>query len=267
MLESLGHVDTWVALLTLTSMEIVLGIDNIIFIAILVARVPADMREKTRKFGLLLALVTRLLLLFALSWLMGLTEPLFTLPLVGHPTSGRDLILGIGGMFLIGKSAHEMYEKLEGPGDSPESGASASRQRAQVASILVQIAFLDIVFSLDSVITAVGMAKDLWVMVAAMLISVGVMLAFARRVGDFVDEHPSIKLLALSFLLLIGAMLVAEGTGQHVSKGYIYFAMGFAVAVELLNMRLRRVQKPVQLHGGMPAEPSADAPADPSTST
>ena len=254
MLESLGHVDTWVALLTLTSMEIVLGIDNIIFIAILVARVPADVRERTRKFGLVLALVTRLLLLFALSWLMGLTEPLFTMPIVQHPTSGRDLILGIGGMFLIGKSAHEMYEKLEGPEENEPTEATRSRQRAQVAAVLVQIAFLDIVFSLDSVITAVGMAQDLWVMVAAMLISVGVMLAFARRVGEFVDRHPSIKILALSFLLLIGSMLVAEGTGQHVSKGYIYFAMAFAVSVELLNMRLRLVQKPVQLHGGMPEE-------------
>ena len=235
--------DAFIALVTLTAMEVVLGIDNIVFIAILVARIQADRREKVRKTGIALALVMRLGLLFALTWLMGLTRPLFSV--FGHVFSGRDLVLLVGGLFLIGKSAHEMWDKLEGP----EAGGPGAPRAPNVAAILAQIIALDIVFSLDSVITAVGMANQLWVMVTAMVLAVGVMLVFARAIGDFVDRHPSVKLLALSFLLLIGVMLMAEGFGQHISKGYLYFAMAFALGVELLNMRFRKVQtKPVALH-------------------
>jgi len=235
----------WVALLTLSAMEIVLGVDNIVFIAILVARLPPEKREKIRKIGIGLALIIRIGLLFALSWLMRLTEPLFTV--LGEGISGRDLILLIGGLFLVAKSVHEMHSKLEGE-DPQEGGKGPSA--AAVGSVLAQILALDIVFSLDSVITAVGMANQLWVMVTAMVIAVGVMLVFAGKIGDFVERHPTVKILALSFLLLIGVMLVAEGLGQHINKGYIYFAMAFALIVELLNMRLRKVHKPVQLHAG-----------------
>jgi predicted tellurium resistance membrane protein TerC len=235
----------WVALLTLTAMEIVLGVDNIVFIAILVARLPADKRERIRKLGIGLALIIRIGLLFALSWLMGLTQPLFSV--FDKAFSGRDLILLGGGLFLVAKASHEMHAKLEGP---EESGPGGAPRAAAVGAVLAQILALDIVFSLDSVITAVGMASQLWVMVTAMVISVGVMLVSAGKIGDFVDRHPTVKMLALSFLLLIGVMLVAEGMGQHINKGYIYFAMAFALGVELLNMRLRKVHKPVQLHAG-----------------
>lgn len=241
MLESLSQPDVWISLATLTAMEIVLGIDNIIFIAILVARVGDADREWVRKVGIALALVMRLGLLLTISAVMGLKEPLFTLLDRGY--SGRDLILLGGGLFLIGKSAHEMYEKLEGGGSGEAGGGTAS-----VAAALAQIVVLDIVFSLDSVITAVGMADQVWVMVVAMFVAVGVMLVFAKSIGDFVERHPSVKILALSFLLLIGVMLLGEGLGQHVSKGYIYFAMAFALLVELLNMRFRKVQVPVKLH-------------------
>ena len=235
----------WIALLTLTAMEIVLGVDNIVFIAILVGRVAAEKRERVRRAGIGLALVIRIGLLFTLSWLMRLTAPLFSV--LGNELSGRDLILLGGGLFLVGKSAHEMHAKLEGPEADP---AAAAPEAAGVGSVLAQILLLDVVFSLDSVITAVGMASQLWVMVVAMILAVGVMLVFAGKIGDFVDRHPTVKILALSFLLLIGVMLIAEGFGQHISKGYIYFAMAFALAVELLNMRLRRVQKAVHLHAG-----------------
>lgn len=236
-----------VALITLTAMEIVLGVDNIVFIAILVGRLPASSREKVRKLGIGLALVIRIGLLFALSWLMGLTKPLFEL--MDHTFSGRDLILLVGGLFLVGKASHEMHAKLEGPESVPGQGGKAAANAA-VGSILAQILALDIVFSLDSVITAVGMASQLWVMVTAMVISVLVMLVFAKAIGDFVDRHPTVKILALSFLLLIGVMLVAEGFGQHINKGYIYAAMAFALLVELLNMRVRKVSTPVHLHPG-----------------
>jgi predicted tellurium resistance membrane protein TerC len=235
----------WIALLTLTAMEIVLGVDNVVFIAILVGRVPADKRERIRRIGIALALVIRIGLLFTLSWLMGLTAPLFAV--LGNEISGRDLILIAGGLFLVGKSAHEMHAKLEGP-DAGEGTKGPGA--AAIASVLAQILVLDVVFSLDSVITAVGMASDLWVMITAMILSVAVMLVFAGKIGDFVDRHPTVKILALAFLLLIGVMLVAEGFGQHISKGYIYFAMSFALLVELLNMRLRKVHKPVHLHAG-----------------
>jgi predicted tellurium resistance membrane protein TerC len=235
----------WIALLTLTAMEIVLGVDNIVFIAILVGRVAAEKRERIRRIGIALALVIRIGLLFTLSWLLGLTKPLFTV--LGNEISGRDLILILGGLFLVAKSAHEMHAKLEGPdpGDQAKAGGTSA-----VGAVLVQILALDVVFSLDSVITAVGMANQLWVMITAMIISVGVMLVFAGKIGDFVDRHPTVKILALSFLLLIGVMLVADGLGQHISKGYVYFAMAFALGVELLNMRLRKVHKPVHLHAG-----------------
>jgi predicted tellurium resistance membrane protein TerC len=236
----------WISLLTLSAMEIVLGIDNVVFLAILVGRIPdLKLREKVRKAGLGLALALRLVLLFSLSWLMKLTAPWFTV--LGEEISGRDLILLTGGLFLIGKAAHEMYAKLEGP-EADDSGGDA--KFAGIPMLLVQIALIDMVFSLDSVITAVGMVQQVPIMVAAMIIAVAAMLIFAGPVGDFVQRHPSVKLLALSFLLLIGVMLMAEGMGRHIPKGYIYFAMAFALGVELLNMRFRKVkQRPVQLHG------------------
>jgi predicted tellurium resistance membrane protein TerC len=236
--------NAWIALLTLTAMEIVLGVDNIVFIAILVGRLPAGQRDRIRRIGIALALVIRIGLLFTLSWLMRLTAPLFAV--LGEEISGRDLILIAGGLFLVGKASHEMHAKLEGP-DAEDSGKAAT---AAVAAVLAQILVLDVVFSLDSVITAVGMASQLWVMITAMILSVGVMLVFAGKIGDFVERHPTVKILALAFLLLIGVMLVAEGLGQHISKGYIYFAMAFALLVELLNMRFRKVHRPVHLHVG-----------------
>ncbi|HEU4404059.1 MAG TPA: TerC family protein [Polyangiaceae bacterium] len=236
------HPDVWVALVSLSAMEIVLGIDNIVFLSILVAKVPAESREKIRKVGLLLALGMRIGLLLTLSWMMKLTQPLFHV--AGFDPSGRDLILLVGGLFLIGKSAHEVHGKIEGARKATEDAvasdvASVARPSAGVTSVLVQIVLIDIVFSLDSVITAVGMAQEIWVMVAAMCIAVGSMLVFARPVGDFVERHPSVKILALTFLMLIGVLLVAEGFGQHISKGYIYFAMAYALFVEFLNMRFR----------------------------
>jgi predicted tellurium resistance membrane protein TerC len=240
--------DTWVALLTLTAMEIVLGIDNIVFISILADRLPREQQTRARLIGLTLALVLRIGLLFAITWIMGLIRPLFTV--AGQAFSGRDLILGIGGLFLIGKSTHEIYAKLEVADDDD---AARTGGRSSMALIVAQILLLDIVFSLDSVITAVGMAQEVTVMVIAMVIAVGIMLVFARRIGEFVNRHPSMKILALSFLLLIGVMLVAESFDQHINKGYIYFAMSFALGVELLNMRFRKKrQSPVHLHEHLP---------------
>lgn len=225
------------ALLTLSAMEIVLGIDNIVFISILVGRVPAEKREKVRKIGIALALLMRLALLFSIAWVMGLKEPLFSV--FSKSFSGRDLILLGGGLFLIAKSTFEIHHKVEG---SPEENI---QQISGLASkfILMQIILLDLVFSLDSVITAVGMAEEIWIMVAAMVIAMFVMLASAKKIGDFVDNNPTVKILALSFLILIGVMLVVEGMGQHINKGYIYFAMAFSLAVEMLNMRYRRRQQ------------------------
>jgi len=244
--------DGLLALATLTAMEIVLGIDNVVFIAILVARLPDSERERIRKLGIALALVLRIGLLLTLSWMMGLTAPLFHV--FSWDPSGRDLILLGGGLFLIGKSANEIYEKMEGP-DEVHPPGSQGAQKA-VMSVLQQILAIDVVFSLDSVITAVGMANDVSIMVAAMVIAMVVMLLSARAVGEFVERHPSMKILALSFLLLIGVLLVAESFGQHVSKGYVYFAMAFSLGVELVNMRLRRKPAaPVKLHG-----PDAPAP-------
>ncbi|MGH7373012.1 MAG: TerC family protein [Candidatus Rokuibacteriota bacterium] len=223
-------------------MEIVLGIDNVVFIAILVARLPEAQREYARRLGLILALGIRIGLLFAISWMMGLTTPLLTV--LGRDVSGRDLILLGGGLFLIFKATWEIHDKLEA--SHPER--SEGRARAAFVMVLAQILLLDIVFSLDSVITAVGMANNLPIMVAAMVIAMLIMLASAGPVSRFIEHHPSLKILALSFLLLIGVMLVAEGMGTHMEKGYIYFAMAFSLFVEMLNMRYRRKQKPVTLH-------------------
>jgi predicted tellurium resistance membrane protein TerC len=230
--------DGLLALATLSAMEIVLGIDNVVFIAILVGRLPEAQREFARRLGLILALGIRIGLLFTISWMMSLTEPLITV--FGGQVSGRDLILLGGGLFLIFKATWEVYEKVEA--DPHEQAAVGAR--AAFFWVLMQILLLDIVFSLDSVITAVGMANDLSIMVTAMVIAMLVMLASAGTVSRFIDQHPSLKILALAFLLLIGVMLVAEGMGTHVEKGYIYFAMAFSLLVELLNMRYRRTRRP-----------------------
>jgi predicted tellurium resistance membrane protein TerC len=238
----------WISLLTLTGLEIVLGIDNVIFISILAGKLPVEQQEKARKVGLSLALITRILLLMSLTWIMGLTKPLFVLPVVAREISGRDLVLIVGGLFLIWKSVREVHEKLE----DADGHANPSRSRVSFTSVIVQILLLDIVFSLDSVITAVGMADNLGVMIAAVVIALGVMLAFSGRISDFVNRHPTLKMLALSFLILIGVTLMGEGLGFHIPKGYIYFSMAFAFGVEMLNLRLRSKTKakakPVELH-------------------
>lgn len=245
MFEWIADPQAWMALATLTLLEIVLGIDNIIFLTILVNRVPPEQRHRTRLFGLALAMVTRIMLLLSLAWVMSLTKPFFTL--FNHPVSGRDIILIGGGLFLLWKSATEIFDSLEGSGEDGEPSPNAGT--AAFWSIVLQIAVIDIVFSLDSVITAVGLAKDVPVMVIAIMLSVGVMMFAAKGIGDFVDAHPSIKMLALSFLVLVGTLLVAEGLGQHVSKGYVYFAMAFSLLVEMLNIRMRKnLRPPVQLH-------------------
>ncbi|MCS6797781.1 MAG: TerC family protein [Myxococcota bacterium] len=242
MLEAFGSTDALVGLLTLTALEIVLGIDNVVFIAILTDRLPPERRRLAYRVGLGAALVMRLALLLTISWVMRLTAPLFAL--LGHEISGRDLILLVGGIFLIGKAAHEIYAKVEGVGGPRRAGAYAS-----FGLTILQIMALDIVFSLDSVITAVGMVRQVEVMVVAVIVAVIVMIAFAPRIGDFVTRNPSMKILALSFLLLIGVLLVAEGFDQHIDKGYVYFAMGFALAVELVNMRYRKKQAASGEHG------------------
>jgi predicted tellurium resistance membrane protein TerC len=248
-MDGLFTTEALVALVTLALMEIVLGIDNIVFISILTGKLPEAQQPKARKLGLTLALGIRLLLLGAIKWIMGLKAVLFTISIellkFKFEATGQKLILLAGGLFLIGKSTHEIYEKLEGAHESGKPGGGS----ASFALILAQILLLDIVFSLDSVITAVGMADDLRIMAAAMIIAVVVMLVFAGGIGSFVNRHPSMKILALSFLLLIGVMLVVEGMGGHVSKGYIYSAMAFSLLVEVLNMRFRKKQSPVHLHG------------------
>ena len=242
-LELLLHPDSWISLATLSAMEIVLGIDNIVFLAIMVAKLPPSQQPLARTIGLGLALGMRVGLLLTISWVMGLKEPLFSV--FEKSFSGRDLILLGGGLFLIAKSTHEMFEKLE----VADKSVAPKSAHGAFLGVLLQIIVLDIVFSLDSVITAIGMAKHLPIMIAAMVIAMLVMLLFAGRIGGFVNRHPSMKILALSFLLLIGVMLVSEGMGQHIEKGYIYFAMSFALAVELINMKLRLRQQPIQLHG------------------
>ncbi len=242
--------EAWAALFTLTALEIVLGIDNIIFISILVGRLPDAQREKARSIGLILAMVTRLALLFSITWVMSLTKTWFTL--FAHGFSGRDLILVGGGLFLLAKSTHEIHNSLEGVGEEQQASAASS-----FGNVLVQVAVLDIVFSLDSVITAVGLAKHISIMAIAIVASVLVMLLAAKAIGDFVDTHPTFKILALSFLILVGVTLIVEGFGGHVPKGYIYFSMAFSVVVELLNIRLRKRSKPVELRKKMKAENAA----------
>lgn len=239
----LAEPSVWIAFGTLTILELVLGIDNVIFISILAGKLPKEQQPNARYIGLSLALIMRVVLLFSLTWVMGLTEPLFTLPIFNHPISGRDLILIIGGLFLIGKSTHEIHGSLEG-----EEGHASKKVYASFASVIVQITLLDIVFSLDSVITAVGMVDQIAIMIAAVIISIIVMMLFAGSIGAFVQRHPTVKMLALSFLLLIGVTLLAEGFHQKIPKGYIYFAMAFSVIVEVLNMRLRKKADPVNLH-------------------
>lgn len=234
----------WISLVTLTALEIVLGIDNVIFISILAGKLPKEQQDKARKLGLSLALITRVILLMSITWVMGLTKVLFTLPVFGLGITGKSLILFIGGLFLIGKSVVEIHEKLEGPDGHATGGPKAASFRATIFQILL----LDIVFSLDSVITAVGMANHLWVMIVAVVIALGVMLAFAGSISDFVNRHPTLKMLALSFLILIGVMLVGESLGQHIPKGYIYFSMAFAFIVEMINLRVRQKAQPVELH-------------------
>jgi predicted tellurium resistance membrane protein TerC len=243
--------EAWIALLTLTALEIVLGIDNVIFISILAGKLPKAEQAKARQTGLLAALISRILLLLSLSWVIGLTEPFFT---IWHfEISGRDLILLMGGLFLIAKSTHEIHDKLEG-----KEGHASAKVAAAFWSVIAQIMILDVVFSLDSVITAVGMAQDLVVMIIAVVIAVGIMLLAAGGISQFVDRHPTVKMLALSFLLLIGFTLVVEGLHQHIPKGYIYFAMGFSIFVEMLNLRMRtKGEHPVKLH-----EPYIEAKAN-----
>ena len=240
----------WIAFGTLTLLEIVLGIDNIIFISILAGKLPPEQREKARVLGLGLAMLMRILLLLLISVIVRLTAPLFEV--LGQEISGRDLILIGGGLFLLAKSTYEIHENLEG-----EHGEKSSKVRATFGSVLIQIMALDLVFSLDSVITAIGMAEHVTIMIAAVVVSIAFMLLFSGFIARFVEKHPTIKMLALSFLILIGVTLIAEGLEQHISKGYIYFAMAFSVMVEMLNMKIRkRATQPVELHHRY-AEPSA----------
>jgi len=247
-MEWLTDPQIWIALATLTFLEIVLGVDNVIFISILSGKLPVEQQPRARRLGLLGAMVTRVLLLFSLAWVIRLTEPLFT---IERAFSGRDLILVFGGLFLLGKSTYEIHDKLEG-----EEGHASGKVAASFVSVIIQIMVLDIVFSLDSVITAVGMVDELWVMITAVLISVGIMMASAEAISAFVHKHPTVKMLALSFLLLIGMSLILEGFNHHIPKGYIYFAMGFSVFVEMINLRLRKSKKPVHLHERYSDEPA-----------
>ena len=240
-MEWLSDPSIWIAFATLTVLELVLGIDNIVFISILAGKLPPEQQARARYIGLGLALVMRVILLFSLSWVISLTSPLFTV--FGQEISGRDLVLLIGGLFLIAKSTHEIHGSLEG-----EEGHKSTKVYASFVGVLVQIALLDIVFSLDSVITAVGMVDRIEIMIAAVVVSILFMMLFAKPIGEFVQKHPTVKMLALSFLLLIGVSLIAAGFDQHIPKGYIYFAMAFSVLIEVLNMQLRKKVEPVHLH-------------------
>lgn len=248
-MELLSDPQAWIAFATLTLLELVLGIDNIVFISILAGKLEASQQAKARYVGLALALVMRVILLFSLTWVIGLTAPLFTV--FGEEISGRDLVLMLGGLFLIGKATHEIHGSLEG-----DEGHTASKVYASFASVIIQIMLLDIVFSLDSVITAVGMVSDIRIMIGAVVIAILFMMAFSGSIGRFVQRHPTVKMLALSFLLLIGVTLIAESLDQHIPKGYIYFAMAFSVFVEMLNLRLRKPKtEPVHLrdrYGDLP---------------
>ena len=241
-MEWMAHFQSWVALATLTALEIVLGIDNIIFISVLVGRLPGEKRNRARVLGLALAMISRILLLLSLTWVMSLKRTLFEV--FSREFSGRDLILIAGGLFLLAKSTREIHHSLMG-----EEGHMKAKASTRMASVLVQIAVLDIIFSLDSVITAIGLANHLAIMILAIVIAVGVMMLSAKPIGEFVDDHPTIKMLALSFLLLVGFTLFGEGFGLVIPKGYIYFAMGFSVGVEFLNLQVRkRMEKPIHLH-------------------
>ena len=239
-LEGLFTMDNAAALVTLTTLEIVLGIDNIIFITILVGRMPAAQRDRARMIGLAAAMLMRIGLLLGITWVMAMTRPLFTVPVLDHEVTGKDLVLLVGGLFLVGKSVMEIHHKVE-TGGAVEAVPHEKKGRAGLgfAAAIAQIMLLDIVFSLDSVITAVGMAKRLEVMIVAVMVSVVVMLVFSGYIARFVDKHPTLKILALSFLILIGVMLIAEGGGQHIPRGYIYFSMTFALVVEMINIRVR----------------------------
>jgi predicted tellurium resistance membrane protein TerC len=242
MIELLTDPQAWIALVTLTGLELVLGIDNIVFITILVDKLPTEQRERARRLGLFMAMFMRIGLLLVLAWIVGLVAPLFSV--FGHPISGRDLILIGGGLFLIWKSTGEIHQSLEG-----EEGHASSAVKATFTAVILQIMVIDMVFSLDSIITAVGMVDRIEVMIAAVVASVGLMMLFASAIGRFVSDHPTIKMLALSFLVVIGVVLMAEGFGNHVPKGYVYFAMAFSVAVEMLNIRMRRrAARPAHLH-------------------
>jgi len=240
-MEWITQPETWIALLTLVALELVLGVDNVIFISILAGKLPADQQQRARTTGISLAVITRILLLLSISWVIGLTEPLFSI--FSLDISGRDLILLAGGLFLLGKATLEIHHKLEG-----EEGQSSAKVAASFTSVIIQIMLLDIVFSLDSVITAVGMVDEVAIMIIAVVVAAGVMIWSAKPLSEFVEHHPTIKILALSFLLLIGFTLIVEGLHQHIPKGYIYFAMGFSVFVEMLNLRMRaKVVEPVKL--------------------
>ena len=247
-MDAIFTADNLVALLTLTALEVVLGVDNVIFISILAGKLPPADQDRARRVGLLAAMVMRILLLFSLAWIVRLTEPIVTI--LGRGISGRDLILLGGGLFLIAKATMEIHEKLEGV-----EGERSARVAPSFGAVIVQIMLLDIVFSLDSVITAVGMADSIAVMVIAVVLAVGIMMLSAARVSAFVQRHPTVKVLALSFLMLIGLSLVGEGMGHHIPKGYIYFAMGFSIFVEMINLRVRGGGQPVDLHEPYTADP------------
>jgi predicted tellurium resistance membrane protein TerC len=240
-MDWLADPQTWIAFVTLVALELVLGVDNVIFISILAGKLPANQQARARQTGIALAVISRILLLFSLSWIIGLTEPLFSV--LNFQVSGRDVVLFAGGLFLLAKATSEIHQKLEGV-----EGHASARVTATFASVMLQVLLLDVVFSLDSVITAVGMVDQLPIMIAAVLVAAGSMILLAGVIGDFVERHPTIKMLALSFLLLIGFTLVVESLHQHIPKGYIYFAMGFSVFVEMLNLRLRKERTPVELH-------------------
>lgn len=249
-MDWLTNPENWIALLTLTSLEIVLGVDNLVFITILASKLPKSQQLRAERIGLGLAMFMRILLLLSISWIAQLTTPLFSV--IGYTISGRDLILLVGGLFLIGKSTFEIHDKLEGK----EGHSEARLRKVTFSSVIIQIMLLDVVFSIDSVITAVGMANSIYIMIAAVVIAVIVMALTVGKISEFVEQHPTIKILALSFLLLIGFSLVVEGLHQHIPKGYIYFAMGFSLFVEVLNTRLRaKPTKPVKLHSGYTGKP------------
>jgi predicted tellurium resistance membrane protein TerC len=253
MLELLSDPQAWIALVTLTALELVLGIDNIIFISILVDKLPPERREVARRLGLFMAMFMRIALLLVLSWVIGLVAPLFTV--LGQEISGRDLILILGGLFLIWKSTGEIHQSLEGV-----EGSASTAVKATFSAVIVQIMLVDLVFSLDSIITAVGMVDEVAVMIAAVIVSVGMMMLFAGAIGRFVSQHPTIKMLALSFLVVVGVVLIAEGFGHHVPKGYVYFAMAFSVVVEMLNIRMRRrAARPAHLNAPYAPESRDDA--------